>query len=168
MQGKSRRRKAWLFAWGIILAVLTSVSVNRAVYLRKLQEQDRGKVARILSASLIADKRATLEKEYASLTELEGIEARRLFDSVDMDAYSFGILVNGMLFNNEVQITSTKMQESGGRPVLEYVLRAPTLSFFEFLKEVAEYEKRLETPYLSISVQENEVYAVMRITYAHS
>lgn len=148
--------------------VLVGIGAERLSSYYRTNQRNVEKERQLIALKESAVKSAGLEDEYSLLTErIEG-ERAQLYAPGEIDRYRFGVLVNDLLTSNGIEIESTKMAETEGRTVLEYVLHGPTPGILEFLRSVAGYEKRLDIPYISLRTLEGGaiMHAVMRIAYA--
>lgn len=169
MAARNTKRTAWTGVFVLMTVACAAFGAQRfTTYFRILQNNSATEL-QITAALEKASDAEALESEREALSERIKNERKKLFSSEDMDTYRFGIMINNMLGVNGLEISSTKMVVTQNRTVLEYVLRGSTPGTMDFLREVAESEKLLNIPYLSLSAQEDgTMYTVMRISYAQA
>ncbi len=170
MSIKAAKPKVWMALWAVAAIALIAAGAERLASFNRVRLENASKEDQLAAAAELAAKASLLEHEQSALQERVEFETRQLFAQDEMDAYRFGILINNLLESSGAEVTSTKMIESGGRTILEYIFQGPNPGIIQFLRKVALYEKRLDVPYLSLGTQSDgaRMYAVMRISYARN
>ncbi|MBN2323957.1 MAG: hypothetical protein JXQ30_09490 [Spirochaetes bacterium] len=85
----------------------------------------------------------------------------------EMDANMFGILIQDLLIDKEIDIERFRTVGKSGTDCLEFSVSGLGSSFVEFVHTVSTNDKYLRIPYLKITADDEEgiIKAVFRITY---
>jgi hypothetical protein len=161
---KSRLYRLLVGIVACTVIVYIAVRLVELVSLKRMLAERKKMIEELLLK--IPDEDSLLEKR-ERLRNTNDTERGMFYRRGEMDENMFGILIQDLLIDKEIDIERFRTVGKSGADCLEFSVSGLGASFIEFVHTASSNDKYLCIPYLKITADDEEgiIKAVFRITY---